>query len=86
MDATTDKTSQEDMFEYLRRETGAMYISDLRYSPYRERAIRMIAQCDASRYELDDWNDAVTYLLYHAGCETPNEARQLFITATMYLL
>ena len=38
------KSKKNDLFEDLREETGALYISDLRHSPYRERAIQILSQ------------------------------------------
>lgn len=37
-----EKIMNDDLFERLKEETGATYISDLRYSPYRENAIRIL--------------------------------------------
>ena len=38
------KSKKNDLFEDLREETGALYISDLCHSPYHERAIQILSQ------------------------------------------
>ena len=38
------KSEKKYLLEDLREETGALYISDLRHSPYHELAIQMLAK------------------------------------------
>ncbi len=51
-----------ELLEELRIQTGASYISDLRYSPYREAALRMIKRIPQNRYEGAMWADTYDYL------------------------
>ena len=81
MKSAVKRAERKDLFEILRQRTGALYISDLRYSPYRERAIHLAAQENAENHSRREWNDALEYLLFHAGCATVEEARQLFVKA-----
>lgn len=51
-----------ELLEELRIQTGASYISDLRYSPYHEAALRMIKRIPTNRYEGAVWADTYDYL------------------------
>lgn len=80
------KAMNEDLFEYLKEETGATYISDLRYSPYRENAIRILAsKITGGGYSLHTWNDALQYLLFHESCSSIEEAKRIFVRAARLL-
>ena len=79
------KSKKNDLFEDLREETGALYISDLRHSPYHESAIRMLSQENAGRYTMSEWNEALEYLLLHEKCATVVEAQQVFAQAAKLL-
>lgn len=46
------KPKKNDLFEDLREETGALYISDLRHSSYHELAIQILSQeCGGGVYD-----------------------------------
>lgn len=70
------KSLQKDLFEALRDSVGAMYISDLRYPPYREKAIQKALIYDVKAYPLAVWNDLVRYLLGMGPFGTACEVRQ----------
>lgn len=57
-----DRKLDVELLEELRIQTGADYISDLRYSPYHEAALRMIKRIPQSRYEGAVWADTYDYL------------------------
>ena len=54
------KPKKNDLFEDLREETGALYISDLCHSPYHERAIQILSQMcgGGTRFQIETkhWN------------------------------
>ena len=79
------KSKKNDLFEDLREETGALYISDLRHSPYHERAIQILSQECGERYTISEWNEALEYLLLHEKCATVVEAQQVFAQAAKLL-
>ena len=79
------RSEKKYLLEDLREETGALYISDLRHSPYHESAIRMLSQENAGRYTMSEWNEALEYLLLHERCATVAEARQVFAQAAKFL-
>lgn len=58
----SNRMSDVELLEELRSQIGANYISDLRYSPYHEAALRMIKRIPQSRYESVVWADAYDYL------------------------
>ncbi|MCH1978185.1 hypothetical protein MCG44_00245 [Lawsonibacter sp. OA9] len=41
---------------------GSPYMSDLRYSPWRQAAQRYISELEESVYSLGEWNDTAYYL------------------------
>ena len=75
------KSKKNDLFEDLREETGALYISDLRHSPYHELAIQILSQMCGEGYTISEWNEALEYLLLHERCATVIEAQQVFAQA-----
>lgn len=79
------KSKKNDLFEDLREETGALYISDLRHSPYHERAIQILSQECGGGYTISEWNEALEYLLLHEKCATVIEAQQVFAQAAKLL-
>ena len=79
------KSKKNDLFEDLREETGALYISDLCHSPYRERAIQILSQECGGGYTISEWNEALEYLLLHEKCATVVEAQQAFAQAAKLL-
>ena len=79
------KPKKNDLFEDLREETGALYISDLCHSPYHERAIQILSQMCGGGYTISDWNEALEYLLLHEKCATVVEAQQVFAQAAKLL-
>ena len=79
------KSKKNDLFEDLRKETGALYISDLRHSPYHERAIQILSQECGEEYTISEWNEALEYLLLHERCATVVEAQQVFAQAAKLL-
>ena len=79
------KSKKNDLFEDLREETGAMYISDLRHSPYHELAIQILSQMCGEGYTISEWNEALEYLLLHERCATVIEAQQVFAQAAKLL-
>lgn len=79
------KSKKNDLFEDLREETGALYISDLRHSPYHELAIQILSQECGERYMISEWNEALEYLLLHEKCATVVEAQQVFAQAAKLL-
>ena len=54
--------ANRDLFEELKRIVRCDYISDLRYSPWREQARKAIAAMDLSEFSLFAINDAAEYL------------------------
>lgn len=54
--------ADRDLFEELKRVVRCEYISDLRYSPWREQAKKAIAAMDLSEFSLFALNDAAEYL------------------------
>ena len=78
------KSKKNDLFEDLREETGELYISDLRHSPYHERAIQILSQ-ECGGYTISEWNEALEYLLLHEKCATVVEAQQVFAQAAKLL-
>ena len=78
------KSKKNDLSEDLREETGALYISDLRHSPYHERAIQILSQ-ERGGYTISEWNEALEYLLLHEKCATVVEAQQVFAQAAKLL-
>lgn len=80
-----EKIMNDDLFERLKEETGATYISDLRYSPYRENAIRILVSDNTGGYSLHTWNDALQYLLLHESCSSIEEAKRIFVHAARLL-
>lgn len=79
------KSKKNDLFEDLREETGALYISDLRHSPYHELAIQILSQMCGEGYTISEWNEALEYLLLHEKCATVVEAQQVFAQAAKLL-
>ena len=79
------KSKKNDLFEDLREETGALYISDLRHSPYHELAIQILSQMCGEGYTISEWNEALEYLLLHERCATVIEAQQVFAHAAKLL-
>ena len=79
------KSKKNDLFEDLREETGALYISDLRHSPYHERAIQILSHECGGGYTISEWNEALEYLLLHEKCATVVEAQQVFAQAAKLL-
>lgn len=79
------KSKKNDLFEDLREETGALYISDLRHSPYHELAIQILSQMCGEGYTISEWNEALEYLLLHERCATVIEAQQVFAQAAKLL-
>ena len=79
------KSKKNDLFEDLREETGALYISDLRHSPYHELAIQILSQMCGEGYTISEWNEALEYLLLHERCATVVEAQQVFAQAAKLL-
>ena len=79
------KPKKNDLFEDLREETGALYISDLRHSPYHELAIQILSQMCGEGYTISEWNEALEYLLLHERCATVIEAQQVFAQAAKLL-
>ena len=55
-------TEARDLFEELRELVGCTYISDLRYSPWREQARMTIARMELSEYSLTALCDIAEYL------------------------
>ena len=78
------KSKKNDLFEDLREETGALYISDLRHSPYHVRAMQILSQ-ECGGYTISEWNEALEYLLLHERCATVIEAQQVFAQAAKLL-
>ena len=78
MQSSWEAEKRKDLFEALRQRTGADYISDLRYSLHREKAIAILAGERAEDFPLRLWNDAVQYLLFRAGCASAAEAKAAF--------
>lgn len=68
-----------DLFEYLRRRVKAIYISDMRYSPHRETAIHEMARLPLEAFEIDEWNDALNYLLHVKPKTSKEEIRKEFL-------
>ena len=79
------KSEKKYLLEDLREETGALYISDLRHSPYHELAIQMLAKKRGGGYTISEWNEALEYLLLHERCATVAEAQQVFAQAAKFL-
>lgn len=57
-----EKKGDTELLEELRIQTGAEYISSLRYSPYREAANSLIRKIPPNRYPKAVWQDAYAYL------------------------
>ena len=51
-----------DLFERLRQAVGCAYVSDLRFSPYRETAKREAGKLDLGAYPLPVLEDLTEYL------------------------
>ena len=53
---------ETDLFEELQQELGCMYISDMRFSPYQERAKELMRNRPLNIYSLRMLSDAAEYL------------------------
>lgn len=76
MQSSWEAEKRKDLFEALRQRTGADYISDLRYSPHREKAIAILAGECAEDFPLRLWKDAVQYLLFRAAAPARRRRRR----------
>lgn len=68
---------QYDLFELLKERSGALYISDLHYSPYREAAIKVALEQEDCLFSLAVWNDWLNYVMNSTlePCETVSEVK-----------
>lgn len=53
---------ENDLFECVRRTLGCMYVSDIRCSEYKEKAIIYMASNDLSGYSIETLEDMAGYL------------------------
>ena len=51
-----------DIFEELRKKLGCMYISDMRYAPYRRQALGTVSLLDLGKYPVEQLSDLSEYL------------------------
>lgn len=51
-----------DIFEELRKNLGCMYISDMRYTPYRRQALGTVLLLNLDRYPIEQLSDLSEYL------------------------
>ena len=84
-DVRHDKIGEEISAGRPERRDRALYISDLRHSPYHELAIQMLAKTRGGGYTLSEWTEALEYLLLHERCNTVIEAQQVFAPAAKFL-
>lgn len=56
------KVHKKDLLEWLRREVGCNYISDLRYEPYNRPAIQKMNTLHREEFGEEEWLDAIRYL------------------------
>jgi hypothetical protein len=54
---------KEGLLEYLHREVGCSYLSDLRYRPWLQECRRVVTRLNPEAYTLMDWTEAYCYLL-----------------------
>ena len=52
----------DDFFEYIQKEAGCEYLSDLHTKKYFLSAINLIKDIDAEDYTLEEWQDMANYL------------------------
>lgn len=68
-----------DFFELLRDMTGAEQVSDLKYEPYRTRAILLLRYIPTEEYSVQEISDMTNYLLdAQRTFESKDEARAFF--------
>ena len=70
----------QDLFGYLQEKTGATYLSDIRYSPTREKAIRFALDVRDDAYPIRMWQDLIQYLAVAPSAESvsvPQIKRQM---------
>lgn len=70
---------QQDLFEKLRSELQCEYISDMRYSPWLEKARIRLAQMDLKNYSVLKLNEIAGYLYMDASSFSNREAVCEFI-------
>lgn len=51
-----------DIFEELRKTLGCMYISDMRFMPYRRQALGMVLLLNLDKYPIEQLSDLSEYL------------------------
>ncbi len=70
----------EDLLDYLWREAGCAFLSDLHFSGCLPRLRSVLQQLDAAQYPLQQWQEAIRYI---AGTEQefsyPETARQFLL-------
>lgn len=68
-----------DFFELLRDMTGAEQVSDLKYEPYRTRAILLLRYIPTEEYSVQEISDMTHYLLdAQRTFQSKDEARAFF--------
>ncbi len=50
-----------DLFEYLQKCVGCMYMSDLKFGIYKTKAINILSSMDKSNFDSRQINDAAKY-------------------------
>lgn len=70
----------EDLLDYLWREAGCAFLSDLHFSDCLTRLQSVLQRLDAAQYPLQQWQEAIRYI---AGTEQkfsyPETARQFLL-------
>ena len=69
------------LIDYLTRETGCEYVSELHYlDPARKaKAVEALMKLTAETYPLEKWNDALSYVAELPAQETAEAARAQMI-------
>ncbi len=72
-----DSGKRTDLLEKIRQDLHCMYLSDLRFQPIATDALRLALTMEASSYSVEEWKDALSYIMnQEIGGSTVEEVKE----------